>query len=220
MAFKTPKGTVAFPVLANPKAPKGSNNPENLQYSVVLLFTEEATKTPEFTALKKAVVDTCVEALGRDKAALLIKDNKIKLGIRYDVESSGFPPEYKCFVRMKSKNKPGMVDRFADPKTGKPIPITDPSDLYAGSEARALVSLKYWDVDGGKAVTWYLNHIQKTGEGDRIDGRVAAEDAFEALEESNEVDIASLSTSKSTPASVQSDEDELAALLGGVGNKN
>jgi hypothetical protein len=216
MALKTPVGTVAFPVLTTPRAPKNSNNPDNLQYSLVLLFTEADMQTPEFVTLKKAVADTCVEALGREKAALLIKDNKIKLGFRYDVESSGFPPEYKCFIRMKTKNKPGMVDRFADPKTGKPIPLADPSDLYSGSKARCLVSLKYWDVDGGKAVTWYVNHIQKTGDGERIDGRVAAEDAFEALEAAREVDIASMPASKSTAASIQSDEDALMGLLSGT----
>jgi hypothetical protein len=216
MALKTPVGTVAFPVLANPKPAKNSTNPDNLLYSLVLLFTEADMQTPEFKALQKAVIETCFEALGKEKASLLIKDKKIKLGIREDVESSGFPTEYKCFIRMKTKNKPGMVDRFADPKTGKPIPLADPSDLYSGSKARCLVSLKYWDIDGGKSVTWYVNHIQKTGDGERIDGRVAAEDAFEALESAQEVDIASLPASKSTAASITSDEEALMGLLGGV----
>jgi len=217
MALKTPIGTVAFPVLANPRAAKNSNNPENLFYSVTLLFTEEATKSAEFKALQAALINECVEKLGREKTQLLMKDGKIKTGIRYDVESSGFPTEYKCFVRMKSKNKPGLVDRFADPKTGKPIAITDVADIYAGSQARAMVSLKYWEVDGGRSVTWYLNHLQKTGEGERIDGRVAAEDAFDALEEAKEVDISSFGGSNlNKAAQVQSDEDELAALLGGA----
>ena len=85
------------------------------------------------------------------------------------------------FINVSSKQQPGVVDRYAG-ADGKPRPITDPSELYPGCFVRASLRPFTYDTNGSKGVSFALNNLQKLRDGERIDGRLRAEDEFEAIE--------------------------------------
>jgi hypothetical protein len=85
------------------------------------------------------------------------------------------------FINVSSKQQPGVVDRYAGPN-GKPRPITDLSELYPGCFVHATVRPFSYDTNGSKGVSFALNNLQKLRDGERIDGRLRAEDEFEAIE--------------------------------------
>ena len=93
----------------------------------------------------------------------------------------GFGPG-KTFINVSSKRQPGVVDRFAGPD-GKPRVITDPDEIYSGCRVRASLLPFAYDTQGNKGVSFLLGNVQKLGEGPRLDGRLRAEDEFDALEE-------------------------------------
>jgi hypothetical protein len=172
--FKTPEATIVWPSLfqarINAKAPPGSP----AYYSAVFLFTPAAMATEAFKALRGAAIAECVAKLGADRVKGLLADRKLNIGIRDDVVSSKYPSDYGCFIRAKSKNKPGVVSRYADPKTGKPAVITDSSEIYPGAKVYASMSPFYFDQQGNRGVSFWMNNVQKIG-----DGPVTSTDADE-----------------------------------------
>ncbi len=198
-----------FPSLFKATLPKNPSPGQEASYSAVFLFDEEAVASEEFAAMKQAVNNLIIEKVGADKARVLLKDGKIKTGLRYDIESSGYPSEFKAYIRAKSSNKPGVVDRFEDPRNpGKPVTIEDPSLIYSGALVRASVGLYWFDRDGNRGVGFGLNNVQKMGEGTRLDGRRNAEDEFGFLEAAKTADLAE------GPNASRSDAQSLEDLLG------
>jgi hypothetical protein len=51
--------------------------------------------------------------------------------------------------------------------------------MYPGAQVRGSVSAFGYDYQGNKGVSFGLNNLQKLGEGERIDGRVAADAEFD-----------------------------------------
>ena len=60
--------------------------------------------------------------------------------------------------------------------------ITDPDEVYCGCKVRATLSVFAYDKAGNRGISFGLNNVQKLGDGERLDGRLRAEDDFEALE--------------------------------------
>ena len=79
------------------------------------------------------------------------------------------------FVNSNSKEKPGVVDR-------KRVPITDPLELYSGCYVRASINFYAFNTNGNRGVAAGLGNIQKWEDGEPLNGRVRAEDEFEALD--------------------------------------
>jgi hypothetical protein len=71
------------------------------------------------------------------------------------------------------------VSKYAG-SDGKPAKITNPDEIYAGVKARASVRFYAYDTNGNRGVAVALGNVQKTGEGQRLDGRMKAEDEFTA----------------------------------------
>lgn len=175
--LKTPEAIASYVFLNTPQ--KSMNEGEKDKYSMVLVFTTEAQKSPLFKAMKKAAVDAAIEKWG-DKAAGMIRSDKIRMPFRDDWEEKGYP-EGSVFITVKNEKKPGVVSIYPDPNNGnKPMPITDEDEIYSGMICCATVRAFAYDQKGNKGVSFALNNVQKLRDGERIDGRKKAEDDFEA----------------------------------------
>jgi len=92
-----------------------------------------------------------------------------------EFESGDRGPEYRghFFLNAASDNKPGIVDKNAKP-------LFDPDVFYSGCYGRADLGFYPYNQAGNKGVGVGLNNLMFTREGDRLDGRQRAEDAFAA----------------------------------------
>jgi len=88
------------------------------------------------------------------------------------------------FVNANSKEKPGVVDR-------KRVPITDPLELYSGCYVRASINFYAFNTNGNRGVAAGLGNIQKWEDGEPLNGRVRAEDEFDALDAEDDDDFLS-----------------------------
>lgn len=166
----TPVGRLSYPHLFEPQVGPSGGDPK---YSCAIIF-EEGT---DLSKLEKIAEDAGREKFG-DKYDALKKAGKLRSPFRDDGEDKGYP-EGSIFINAKSTAAPGIVSTIPGPD-GKPSKITDPSAVYAGCYVRASLRAYGYDTNGNKGVAFALNNIQKVKDGDRLDGRLKAEDEFEA----------------------------------------
>jgi len=159
----------------------------DLKFSVSILIPKEDTEGIKeiHTAINIAVQ----KGLDNNKFG---KGNvpNLRLPIRdgdAEFEEGNRGPEYKgCFfINATSKNKPGCVKAQKD---SRPVPIFDPDDFYSGCYGRADVNFFPYNQAGNRGVGVGLNNLMMVKEGERLDGRMKAEDAFATYtgEETNE----------------------------------
>jgi len=86
------------------------------------------------------------------------------------------------FINANSNEKPGIVDR-------KRIPITDPLAIYSGCYVRASINFYPFNSNGNKGISAGLANIQFWCDGEPLNGRVRAEDEFDALDAEDEDDF-------------------------------
>ena len=79
------------------------------------------------------------------------------------------------FINANSKEKPGVVDR-------RRVPLTDPLEMYSGCYVRASINFYAFNTNGNRGVAAGLGNIQKWEDGEPLNGRVRAEDEFDALD--------------------------------------
>lgn len=168
----TPEAILSYPNLFTPRAPEEG---KDAVYSCSLVF-------PAGTDLSKMRAEALAVAQEKfgDKMQSHLKAGKLRLPFREDGEEKGYP-KGAIFITTKSKSKPGVVDRYAG-TDGKPRPITDAGEVYAGCRVRASVKAFAYDTNGNKGVSFALNNIQKLGDGEHLDGRKKAEDEFEVVD--------------------------------------
>lgn len=181
----TPKGILSFPHLETAQAgPSGGA----AKYSATIIFLAGTDLTPMLKAVQAAG-----DAKWPGKFAEMVRLKTVRLPFRTDWEAKGYPKD-STFINIRSAQKPGIVSATAGPD-GKPEAI--PADkirtqMYAGAFVRASVSAFGYDQQGNKGVSFGLNNLQKLGEGDRLDGRVAAENEFDADLTAQPADLAAL----------------------------
>ena len=173
MTIITPKAILSYPHLFEPRPATLGGEP---MYSCSLVF-EPGT---DLSQLEAEALRVAREKWG-EKTDLLLRTGKLRLPFRTDGEEKGYPPGI-VFINVRSKQAPGIVDRYAGPD-GKPVKITDPSVLYPGAYVRASVRAFAYDTNGNRGVSFALVNIQKLGDGERLDGRKKAEDEFQAFEQ-------------------------------------
>ena len=61
--------------------------------------------------------------------------------------------------------------------------ITDHAEVYSGCKVRATLSVFAYEKAGNRGVSFGLNNVQKLDDGERLDGRLKAEDDFGAIED-------------------------------------
>jgi len=68
--------------------------------------------------------------------------------------------------------------QITKPQGGVAVPILDPTEFYSGCVGRAIISFYAYNEGGSKGIAVGINGVYKTGEGERLDGRVNATSAF------------------------------------------
>jgi hypothetical protein len=182
-----PLSLLSYPHLAEAQASRQAGKPA--KFSSAFVFTPELLADPKekalFVALQTAALEA-VKAKWGDQAEALLKSDGFKKGFRRDAELKGYP-EGSIFLTARGTQQPGLVYAHADvATTGQPArkPARIPqdkikTDLYAGAVVRPLLTVFTFDQEGNKGVSFGLEGIQKIRDGARIDGRVAADDAFD-----------------------------------------
>ena len=110
----------------------------------------------------------------------------LKLPLRDGDEERPDDPAYadSYFINCNSVEKPGIVDR-------KRVPITDPTVIYSGCFIRVSINFYPFNTNGNRGVGAGLGNVQFWCDGDPLNGRVRAEDEFDALDAEDEDDFLS-----------------------------
>lgn len=121
-------------------------------------------------AIKKAI-DAAAEA-GKAKLGGKIPTN-LKTPLRDGDEERPDDETYQdaYFINAKTYSRPGVVDRNAKP-------ILDQEEFYAGCYGRASITFYAFNTSGNKGIAAGLNNVMKTKDGERLGGRVSAEQDF------------------------------------------
>lgn len=207
----TPEATFSYPHLFRPQAAQEGGKEK---YSLTLVFDEGA----DLKELKAAAVEAAQEKWG-DKAKSMIQKGQLRFPFRDDGEEKGYP-EGSIFINARSDRRPGVVSIIPDPQTGKPMVIDDEEQIYPGVIGRASLTAFGYDVSGNKGVSFALNNVQKIRDGERLDGKVKAEDEFEAdasaaasLEDLVDESAQDDEEPKAKKGKGKKSEEDLAALL-------
>ena len=86
------------------------------------------------------------------------------------------------FVNANSREKPGVVDR-------RRIPITDPLMVYSGCYVRASITFYPFKHQRPARSCLRLADLQFWCDGEPLNGRVRAEDEFDALDDVDDEDF-------------------------------
>ena len=176
----TPEGQLSYPFLFMARAKKDAKEGDRPRFSTTIIFPEGT----DITELKKLVMDAAKEKFG-EKFSDMFRSGALRNPFRTDTEAKGYPDG--TFISAWSHNRPGVVSIYPDPNNvnddGKPKPtIISPEDsdkVYPGVVAKLLVSVFAYD-NITKGVSFSLAGVQIIKDGDRLDGAVAAQDAFDA----------------------------------------
>jgi hypothetical protein len=167
----TPEAVISYPHIFEPQTPPGSSEPV---YSCALVFKDDVDITD-----MKAAANVVAKAEWGDKTREMVKAGKVRMPFRENGEEKGYPAG-STFINVKSRQKPGVVSRYADEKTGKPAVIEDPSEIYPGAIVKASLRAYAYDMNGNRGVSFALVNLQKIKDGPRMDGRLSAADEFTA----------------------------------------
>jgi len=109
--------------------------------------------------------------------------------VEFDQGTRGAEYQGCFFLNSSSANKPGVVKAQTE---GSPVPLFDPEDFFSGCYGRADINFFPYNQAGNRGVGVGLNNLMMVKEGERLDGRQKAEDAFaEYTEEIDETEVAS-----------------------------
>lgn len=173
--LRTPIGRLAFPHLFVARAASQGQEP---RYSGTILFDPVGQKAPEYHALKKAAFEAGCGMWGEPKMRDPTFFRTLRMPFRPAGEKQyeGFEDGF-IFITARSKERPGVVDaRLQD--------ITVPADVWAGQLCRFFVAAFAYSNSGNNGISFALNHVQITKRDmERIDGRVAANKAFDPVVE-------------------------------------
>lgn len=168
----TPIFRVSYPNVFKPKFNTLSKKDE---FSLQALFK----KGEDLSTLKKAAAEACTKKWGADqkkwpanmKNPFRDQGDRVKDGVLADgLEAGAF------YMTYKSDSQPAIRD------AANTSFITEPSKFYAGCWARASVYALAYDVNGGRGVTFLLNHLQFARDGEPFSGRPNVEEAFAPIE--------------------------------------
>jgi hypothetical protein len=190
----TSEVTLSYPNLLVARAGKAAGSKSKFSAALVLFPAQQTTPAgvASLEALRKAAL-VAAEARWGAKAAEMFRTKALKSPFRDDAEAKGYPAG-SLFLNVRTEQKPVCVFSHAGPD-GKVQRMTDEeikTALYPGSKVRASLVAFAYDTDGNKGVSFALNNIQKVGEGERMDGRTAAEDEFDVDLSAAPVDLSKL----------------------------
>jgi hypothetical protein len=161
----TPEARLSFPDLFVARPPM-EGSPGEPKFGCTLLFPKEGCDLAPLKALVK-------EAIAAKWGATPPKGLKLPFRDGDEKDLDGYAG--MIYIRATGKTKPGVVDSSVQP-------ILDPEEIYAGCYVRASLNAYAYEKAGNRGVSFGLNNIQKTREGERFGGAKAKpEDDFQAV---------------------------------------
>lgn len=173
-----PPATGVYVSLFTPRDPPAGSQGKP-RYSIVLLYDKK--DAAKLLAPLQAAAAEVAEAKWPSKGAQVVK------AMRYPVIADGderYPDDGafkgKVFVRASTqadptRRPPGVVN-------GRMERLLDDEHAFSGCKFKVEVRLFPFDKAGNRGVGVGLNNVQVVAEGERLDGRRAPEDVFEAVE--------------------------------------
>lgn len=144
------------------------------KYSVTMLFSKKS----DMSAITRAITAAKTAKWGaKDKwpkmkypVYLDGDDEDVYLDQKGD-EKKGYKGHWVIKATAREDQRPGLVDENVED-------ITDQRLFYPGCYARAQVFVQAWDNKFGKGVSFYLDHVQKTRDGESFGGKKPADQVF------------------------------------------
>ena len=152
----------------------------DLKFSASLLIPK--TDTAGIKAIQNAINEAVQKGLDNNKFTKA-QVSGLRLPLRdgdAEHDSGNRGAEYKghFFLNSSSTNKPGVVKAQAG---GPPVPIFDPDEFFSGCYGRADINFFPYNQAGNRGIGVGLNNLMLVKEGERLDGRQKAEDAFSSF---------------------------------------
>ena len=147
------------------------------KYSASLIIPKSDTKT--IAAIEAAVEEAISDNLHKF-GGKRPKTSAIKTPLRDgDLERDEVAYSDSMFLNASSRTAPGVVD-------ARVKPLLDRDELYSGCYANVSVDFYAFNTNGNKGIAAGLGNIQKVRDGERLDGRVSAEDEFQPVATADE----------------------------------
>ena len=157
-----------------------SINGGDAKFSVSCLIPKTDKKT--LLAIHKAVEAAKEDGKTRKWGGKIPPNLKLPLRDG-DVDRPDDPAyENSYFINATSQEQPGIVDR-------KRVKITDPLAIYSGCYIRASINIYPFNANGNRGIAAGLSNIQFWEDGEPLNGRVRAEDEFDALDDDDSDDF-------------------------------
>jgi len=155
--------------------PRQSNFGGDDEYSLMIIVPKTDTET--LGALNAAAKEAASGKWG-DKLPRNMR-NPIR-DADAEAEANGEQPlehlKGCCFLNVKSKNKPQVVDR-------QRYEITDPAEFKSGDYCRVSLNAYAYDVNGNRGVSFGLGNVQVVAKGEPLGGGSRARDDFDDWDE-------------------------------------
>jgi hypothetical protein len=173
------EGIISFPNLDVARSGGKNSKPK---FGGTIVVTKEGQKTPNFLGLIEDVKEVAIERFGKKGNEYPTYGGKHST-FRNDGADKGYP-EGSISFGARNEAQPGLVYPWPE-APGSKKPAVVPQDkiketFYPGAKVRVSVKPFAYDTDGNKGVGFALHNIQWLGHGDRLDGRKAATEEFEA----------------------------------------
>ncbi len=171
----TGKCRASFVHIFEPQSVNGSDP----KYSISLIIPKSDTGT---VAKIRAAIEE-VKKAGLPKWGGKLPPN-LKVPLRDgDVERPDDPAYADSyFINANSNERPGIVDR-------RRVPISDPLEVYSGCYVRASINFYPFNTNGNRGIAAGLGNVQKWADGEPLNGRMKAEDEFDALDAEDDDDF-------------------------------
>jgi len=166
---KTGKVRASFVHVFEPQSINGSEP----KYSCSLIIPKSDTAT--ISAINAAIEEAKQNGIPKWGGKI---PGTLKMPLRDgDIDRPDDPAYENCyFINATSQEAPGIVDR-------KRVKITDPLAIYSGCYIRAMVNFYPFNANGNRGVACGLQCIQFWHDGEPLNGRIRAEDAFDDLDD-------------------------------------
>lgn len=151
----------------------------DMKYGACIMI--EKTNKAALAEYQKGVAAAVAKGLEKGKITKA-KVKSLRMPLRdgdEEFESGDRGAEFKGFFfmnagRAEKKGAPGVVGPDAKP-------IMDQDEFYSGCWGHVDVNFFAYDTSGNRGIGVGLNNVMKTKDGDRLDGKQKAEDAFAAF---------------------------------------
>lgn len=154
------------------------NQSNKLKYSACLLLDKKNVKEKaRWEAGINAAIEVGIKKGKFTRAQVPILKRPLRDGdaeVAQEVKKPGQGYEGHWFINTNSDNPPDVTK----PQGGAAVPILNQGEFYSGVKGRAIISFYPFNEGGSRGVAVGLNGCYKTGEGDRLDGRVDATSVF------------------------------------------